>query len=274
MPGWFLFLAIVLWTSVVCAGLPQPMCIFYGQALDGYGWPYMNSATVILLRQTTEVARCEISGPLNPGVNFALRAYLDDNQSTNLYTPQAVHSGDIVSIVVQDMYGLKTIMESNAVPNVGKPGDILLINVTAGTDTDGDGIPDEWEQEIIDYGENPAVSNLESVVGSDDYDGDGQSNIDEYHAGTFAFLDYDYFYAEHMDLTDNGRLMVDFLSVPGKVYAAQYSTNVSAGIWLDCEYSETETGELSIGPTIGDGDWLQMYIPITETNRAFRLTVN
>jgi len=34
------------------AGLPQPMCIFYGQARDGYGLPYRADADVILLRGT------------------------------------------------------------------------------------------------------------------------------------------------------------------------------------------------------------------------------
>ncbi|HOY58074.1 MAG TPA: hypothetical protein PK640_08040, partial [Verrucomicrobiota bacterium] len=54
------------------AGLPQPLCVFYGQARDGYGLPYRADADVILLRGTNEIARQTINGSLAPGVNFAL----------------------------------------------------------------------------------------------------------------------------------------------------------------------------------------------------------
>ncbi len=254
-------------------GLPQPMVVYYGQAKDGFGWPYTEYASVILLSGTNEYARHSINGSLSPGVNFALYVPLDDGRDTNRYVRNAARTGEVVSIAVQDTYGRKTIMESNAVPAVTTPGDIILVNVTAGTDTDGDGLPDEWEQEMLDWGTNPAITSIWDIAGLGDYDGDGQPNGDEYRAGTFAFLDYDYFFAEHFSRTANGRLRIEFLSVNAKVYNVERSTNVSAGVWDDCEYSLTETGAFQTGPAEGDGDWFSFYVPVPEPHLALRLLV-
>jgi len=269
----FCFLAGFILQTPSFAGLPQPMIVYYGQAKDGYGWPYTKDATVILLSGTNECTRHSIAGALSPGVNFALYAPLDDSRDTNRYVRNAVRTGEVVSIVVQDRYGQKTIMESSAVPAVTKPGDILLINVTAGTDSDGDGLPDEWEQEMLDWGSNPSVTSLWDITRSGDYDGDGQSNGDEYGAGTFAFLDYDYFFVDHLAKTSGGRFKLEWLSVRAKTYNVQCSTNIPAGIWEDCEYSLTETGTLRVGPTEGDGTWFSFYLPVLDRTRAFRLTV-
>lgn len=271
--GWAIGAAMSLFTVSVLSGLPQPMCVFYGQAKDDYGWPYLSGADVVLRVGTNEYARHSINGSLTPGVNFALYVHLDDGSDAEPYAHYAMNAGDGFEIVVVDGDGEKTIMETNGLPHVGRPGEIIYINVTAGTDSDQDGLPDEWEQYIVDASTNPAISSINDVHGSDDYDGDGSPNDEEYYAGTFAFLDYDYFFAEHMTPVGNGRMMVDFLSVPGKVYAVECATNVATGPWADCEYSETESGELTIGPTEGDGDWLEFFIPVTETNYAFRLTV-
>jgi len=214
-----------------------------------------------------------INGSLSPGVNFALYVPIDDGRDTNRYSRTAMRKGEVVSIVVQDTYGQKTIMESNAVPAVTVPGDIILVNITAGTDTDGDGLPDEWEQELLNWGSNPGASNIWDITPTGDYDGDGQSNGDEYGAGTFAFLDYDFFFAEHFALTTNGRFKVEFLSIPAKVYMIQSTTNMPSGIWEDCEYSLTETGTLQTGPAEGTGSSFSFFVPLDERARTFRLTV-
>ena len=75
------------------AGLPQPMCVYYGQALDGYGWPYTTNTQVALLHGTDEIASQTITGSLSPGVNFALYVHLDDGRTATPYSPRALHSG-------------------------------------------------------------------------------------------------------------------------------------------------------------------------------------
>lgn len=54
------------------AELPQPSCVFYGEARDEYGSPYTTNAQVVLRVQGVECSRWTIMGMLAPGVNFKL----------------------------------------------------------------------------------------------------------------------------------------------------------------------------------------------------------
>jgi len=252
------------------AGLPQPLCVFYGQARDGYGLPYRADADVILLRGTNEIARQTINGSLAPGVNFALYVHLDDGRGTKPYSPRAVRTGDLVSIVVRDKDGAKSIMERQVVPPVGAPGDMLLLNVTAAEDSDGDGLSDLWEWELIAWSDG-ALTGLWDVDGDDDFDGDGMSNRQEYQAGTFAFLDYDALFIEELIPAGYGRLRLTFLSVPGKTYSVSCATDLAQPAWQPCAFSLTATGVPQTVPAEGPGDWLSLYIPIEEPARYFRL---
>jgi hypothetical protein len=261
--------------SPLQAGLPQPMCVYYGQARDGFGMPYLTNADVILLHGSQEITRHKIRGSISPGVNFALYVHLDSGLTNSAaYSSRALHSGDLVSIVVRDPDGQKTIMENRAVPAVGPPGELLLINATAGTDSDGDGLPDEWEWELI-YASNGALHGLADVRPGDDFDGDGMSNWQEYRAGTFPFLDYDYFYVEEQERTSNGRLRLTFLSVPGKCYSAVCSTNPAAAssAWSSCPFALSDTAAPRITPAEGNGDWLSLYIPVSGQAQFIRLVV-
>ncbi len=258
------------------AGIPQPAVVYYGQAVDAYGWPYRAAATVVLRAGTNDVARHAISGSLAPGVNFALHMPIDDGRDGTPYVRYALTTGAVVSIAVIDGGGERLIMENAALPPVPAPGSVVRINATAGTDADGDGIPDEWEWELIRWANDPAYTSIYDIHPHDDFDGDGVSNIDEYRAGTFAFLDYDSFSAEAFQTAPNGRLSIDFLTVPGKVYRIQSAPlNPVDGAyeWGGCEFSTTATGPLQTGPVEGTGQWQSFYVPPPESNLVWRLTV-
>lgn len=270
-----LSLLLCLGSSVngALAGLPQPMFIYYGQALDGFGIPYHENAEVILLRGGTAVARHEIRGSLRPGVNFALYAHLDEGQEAANYSPRAVNTGDAISIIVRDAYGQKTILERNALPPVGQPGEQIGIRVTAAVDADSDLLPDPWEEELI-YWSGGTLKSIHEVRPADDFDGDGQINGDEYGAGTFAFLDYDFFYAEKMQITPNGRIALTFWGVSGKVYSVQYKTDLSSAVWTDSPVADSDTAEFNAGSAEGRNAWLTMFIPANGSICVYRLRVN
>ena len=263
---------LLLLSSTALAGLPQPMFIYYGQVKDGFGIPYRDNAEVILLRDNSIVAHHKIDGSPVGGVNFALYVHLDDGRGTSNYAAKAVRTGDSISILVRDAYGQRTIMEQATVPAVGKPGEIVAINVTAGEDADGDLLPDQWEQELIHWS-NGELLDISQVNPEDDFDGDGQSNGDEYRAGTFAFLDYDYFFAEQMAVTPNGRIEVRFWGVEGKIYAAQHKTTIEAELWSHTLFAVTDTAEFLTGPIVGSGHWISIYLPKDQAHQFFRFTV-
>ena len=49
-------------------------------------------------------------------------------------------------------------------------------------DTDGDGLPDIWEQRIVDADPSDGFTSVEDVLPGEDYDGDGRTNLEEYLA--------------------------------------------------------------------------------------------
>jgi hypothetical protein len=270
-----LFLAcagLLALVPTLVAGLPQPMCVYYGQALDGYGWPYRTNAEVVLLRGSTEVARQTIRGSISPGVNFALYVHLDDGRTAVPYSARALRSGELVSLVVRDSEGQKPIMENATVPPVGQPGELVLVNVTAATDLDGDGLPDRWEEEMIAWS-GGALHSIYDVRGSDDFDGDGLTNLQEYRAGTFAFLDYDYLMIDWLARTPGNRLRMTFLSVPGKIYSVHGTTNLTETLWELSPFALSEAGPLALTPAEGNGGWISLYLPVEESSRFLRLEV-
>ena len=258
------------------AGMPQPSAIYYGQARDEYGWPYREGAVVILRAGTNEIVRHAISGSLAPGINFMLPAPIDDGRDAAPYVRQAASTGAAVSIVVVDERGERTIMEKDAVPPVERPGAVVRINVTAALDADGDGLPDEWEWELIRWATDPACNSLADIRPQDDFDGDGQSNLEELRAGTFAFLADDRFCAETFRKAASGRLHIQCFGVPGKVYRVESAPvdRISGGYaWAACDYSPTESGAWRQGPIEGEGGWLSFYLPPPGSNLVWRLKV-
>jgi hypothetical protein len=51
-------------------------------------------------------------------------------------------------------------------------------------DLDEDGLPDDWEEQIINYRQGDGICTLQDVRPEDDYDHDRMSNWEEYWAGT------------------------------------------------------------------------------------------
>ena len=56
--------------------------------------------------------------------------------------------------------------------------------VRSDVDADGDGLPDAWEQQIVDADPGDAIATIDDVLPGDDFDGDGITNEDEFNAGT------------------------------------------------------------------------------------------
>ncbi len=264
--------AWVLLPSPTRAGMPQPMCVYYGQARDGYGLPYLGGADVILRRGTHEIARHTIRGSLSTGVNFALYVHLDDGRSLKNYSSRSVRSGDLITIVVSDREGEKTIMTSKAVPVAGQPGELILRDVTAAPDLDGDGLPDPWEEALIANSDG-LLHTLEDVNGADDFDGDGVSNLKEYQSGTFPFRKDDYCSVEESVLTVSGRLRLGFLSTAGKTYRVESATTFTEAVWKPCLIGLSDTSVVEFHRAEGNGGWISLYVPIGEPSSLFRLVV-
>jgi hypothetical protein len=92
---------------------------------------------------------------------------------------------------------------------------------TGGTDSDGDGLPDEWEQV---HGLNPGFAD-----GSFDQDGDGLTNLQEYLSGTDPQDNSSYL---RLDAGRAGELSrISFLAQPGRSYSVWWREQALSGGW-------------------------------------------
>jgi len=89
-------------------------------------------------------------------------------------------------------------------------------------DSDGDGLPDYWEQE-----------HFNSVLGASttlDVDGDTLDNYDEYISGTIPTSDLSVFRVSDIDASEEGRV-IKWPSVEDRVYSVYSSTNLMVPTW-------------------------------------------
>ncbi|MCX6893563.1 MAG: hypothetical protein NTX51_18895 [Verrucomicrobia bacterium] len=266
---------LLLAAPPVPAGIPMPMFVIYGTIRDTYGWPIQSGAGAIVVAQqgTNECARYVIQNPLYPGVNYMLPIYLQDSNAGANYSAKAVLPGSLVQLSVIQNGVTQSLMPASTTCLVGSPAQAVNMPLTLGTDLDGDGLPDGWEQELIAYLDDPRYRTIWDIRPNEDADGDGVSNLNEFLAGTFAFLRDDFLRIENYG-TSASLFGFGFLTVPGKAYSVAQSTNLGAGTWSYPPYAQTTNGVLQTGPFSGSGDWMQVYVPRTNGFGALRLQVS
>ena len=144
---------------------------------------------------------------------------------------------------------------------IGNTGDYRKVNVILATDADGDGVADEYV-ETLAY---EMWLNDKTVYEPDaDWDGDGQSNRDEYVAGTNPFDATDKFSVLEMATKDGFK---DYYSF--KVLVSQgRSYTVSTTDKLAQDATEWTTGTFSVADPTAD---LQTRLSTGVTEMGYRI---
>jgi len=123
-------------------------------------------------------------------------------------------------------------------------------------DSDGDGIPDWW---MMKYFGHPTGQAYDNSLASDDADGSGESNLQDYLAGTDP-TDPNSVFRILASVPASNSMTLTWFAVPGKDYQVQYTTNLDDPMWL------TVTGNVWV--TGSQGYYLA---PVAQPQSFFRV---
>jgi hypothetical protein len=221
---------LLLGTGAAWAFPPAPYYTLYGVVRDQVGQTVTaEGAEVILLKGGVEVGRTPITSS-RIDRNYELNMRLDQNRSgTTFYTEKAVAAGGLFSLVVSMNGALFYPIEVSGNLTAGKGGERVKLDLTLGEDKDKDGLPDVWEAwQLYQAGLYPDENgewDLSLIDPNGDFDKDGQSNLLEYIAGTFAGDATETFgLAIKEKLPQSVRF--EFYGITGKVYTIESSLDM------------------------------------------------
>jgi hypothetical protein len=255
---------------------PAPYYTLYGMVRDQVGQTVTaEGAEVILLKGGVEVGRTPITSS-RIDQNYELSMRIDQNRSgTTFYTDKAVAAGGLFSLVVSMNGALFYPIEVSGSLTAGKGGERVKLDLTLGEDKDKDGLPDTWEAwQLYQAGLYPGDDgnwDLSLIDKGGDFDKDGQSNLLEYIAGTFAGDATETFsLAIKEKLPESVRL--EFYGITGKVYTIESTLDMKT--WTRVPFA---VGAPGIGnnahQATGIGIVSAFTAPRTTTKEFYRLSV-
>jgi len=270
------FTILLLLATSASAFPPAPHHTLFGMVRNQFGDPLnIFPANVFLETPSGIQLRAGLVNGLEPGMNYRLGVLMDSGTSgdPNAYQPTALKPFFQFKLKVQ--IGQTAYVPIEMVGNfaqIGQPSQKTRLDLTLGVDSDGDGLPDAWEQALISiYG-----GTLASIRPQDDTDGDGISNLDEYLAGTYAFDPSDGFRLALISQNSTASQM-EFLAIRGRTYTIQASSNLQQ--WTPVSFRVVTAGApgaLQSSYQATDVRLLRVEVPFqagAETNGYFKAVV-
>ncbi len=205
---------------------PAPFHRVTGMVRTEMGDPLNLTNAVVFLETDAGVrVKTSVKPNLGPGRNYALSIPMDSGTTGDNYKATALRAAMTYRMKVQVGAVTYLPIETALVKaTLGRPAQVTQMDLTLGEDTDGDGLPDAWERALMAMlGSNRTLADIRP---GDDSDGDGIPNLAEYRAGTYAFDPEDGFKLEVVG-TREGRMVLEFLAIPGRRYEVQAGNDLS-----------------------------------------------
>ena len=274
-----LFLTVLAsWVTgaLVQAFPPAPYYTLYGMVRDQVGQTLnVEGAVLILLKGGEEIGRTPISN-LQLDQNYELNIRIDANRSgTTIYSEKALSAQGQFSLVVEMNGSLFYPIEVAGTLTAGKGGERVRLDLNLGEDSDGDGLPDIWEQwQLYQAGYYPDGNGnwpLHLIDRNSDLDGDGLSNYLEYLAGTFAGDATEKFDLAIKEKTGT-EVRFEFYAITGKTYTIERSADMKTWTRVPFAIGAPATGASSYSAT-NVGILNAFATPTSADKEFYRLTV-
>ncbi len=209
---------------------PAPYYTVFGNVRDQYGKLLPSQGiSVVAYAGLKKLPNQPLLDVPSGDYNYQMRLRMDMTRpDTVQYHPHTVEKDALFNLRVAIGDRMYLPIEMGSAPSVGAPGDRRRLDLTLGVDSDGDGLPDAWEEaQLYQAGERPGPEgwNLGGLDRDGDYDGDGTSNWHEYLAGTYAVDASSVLDLRILEIT-SGSARLEFYSFYGKSYTLQSSTDL------------------------------------------------
>ena len=273
---WAIAWCVALFAAHTQAFPPAPYYTLYGMVRDQVGQMLSaEGATLVLLKDGAEIGRTPVTN-LQLDQNYELNIRIDANRSgTTIYSEKALLAQGQFSLVVEMNGSLFYPIEVAGTLTAGTGGERIRLDLNLGQDSDGDGLPDIWEQWMLyQAGYSPDANGnwpIHLIDRNGDLDGDGLSNYLEYLAGTFAGDATEKFDLAIKEKSDTD-VRFEFYAITGKTYTIERSSDVKTWTRVPFAIGAPAAGASSYRAT--DVGILSAFAAPASTDKEFyRLTV-
>lgn len=268
----------VLPASAAKPPVPQAPVITYGMIRDEYGAPLTKASSAVLklvkgadrAGQVHAVATVGDSGI--PGMNYRLSLEIDSSGPSR---PYAVTVGTEMFIRAT-VGGVETALSPVATFVTPAQGTKQRLDYSTGVDNDADGLPDSWEEWVLDLaGRDSSAAGIAAFRPQDDADGDGMSNLQEFLAGTDPFLSTDLHKIESFEVvpgTDRARLT--FLTSVDRKYRVLMAEDLNNPLWTPVATTRDISSELVYEPYAGNGRRMSVFVDARLKTLFFRVAAD
>jgi hypothetical protein len=217
---------------------PAPYYTIYGDVRDENGLLIpAEGAAVVLYQNSKEIFWQDLISSGSKDYNYQMRIDML-RSSTTSYSSIALGIGTTYTLGGSVGGHVYSPIEVKNAPAVGGASDRKRLNLTLGIDSDGDGLPDAWEESQLYQAGYPYGNGWDlSLIDRDgDLDGDGVSNWQEYLAGTYAGDKASVLSLKIKEkLESSARL--EFYAMYGKTYSIEVSENLKE--WVAVDFTTT-----------------------------------